>query len=144
MKILRVELRRFRGFESATILPRGHVALVGEPGAGRSNVIEGLGRVLSVESVRSGSPTELDFFGRDTTKRAEVEIVLGDLGRELEQIFLDALEVWNLVEAVVVETSEDPETIDRDHFDFVVRLCYRARWDAKQEHAEHWVDYPKY
>jgi hypothetical protein len=33
-----------RGFEAATIVPAGHIVLVGEPGAGRSDLIEALGR----------------------------------------------------------------------------------------------------
>lgn len=143
MKILRAEFRHFRGFEAATILSCGHVALVGEPGAGRSDVVEGLERVLSPEATRSRFPSELDFHNRDTAQRAEVEIVLGDLGRDLEQAFFDVLEVWNRERRDLVESEEDPEAIDRAEFDFVVRLCYRARWDAKQEQGEHWVDYPK-
>jgi hypothetical protein len=143
MRVLKAEYRRFRGFDSATITPIGHVVLVGEPGAGRSDVIEGLERVLSPDRIRGRFPSELDFFARDTKRRAEVELVIGALGRELEQVFFDMLEVWDRIDHKIVEATEDPETIDREEFEFALRLCYRATWDERQGQGEHWVDYPK-
>lgn len=143
MRILRAVFHHFRGFEHAAIVTSGHVVLVAEPGAGRSDVIEGLDRVLSPEATRSRFPSEMDFFGRDTTRRAEVEVVIGDLGRDLEQAFFDVLEVWNRPRHELVESEEDPESIDRTELDFVIRLCYRANWNSQQEQGEHWVDYPK-
>jgi putative ATP-dependent endonuclease of OLD family len=95
VRILKLEIRHFRGFEAATIVPGGHVVLAGEPGAGRSDVVEALDRVLSPDSTRGRLPTDLDFFRRDTSRRAEVEAVLGDLGEELEQVFFDHLDVWD-------------------------------------------------
>jgi hypothetical protein len=34
MRVLRLEIRHFRGFAHAVVLPRGHVLVVGEPRAG--------------------------------------------------------------------------------------------------------------
>ena len=86
MRIFRVDLRHF---------PAGHVVLVGEPGAGRTDLIEGLERVFSPEATRTRVPTELDFFRSDKSQRAEVEVVVGSLPESLEQVFLDHLEVWD-------------------------------------------------
>lgn len=116
---------------------------MGEPGAGRSDLIDALDRVLSPDFARLRVPTEFDFYNRDTSKRAEVEVTLGDLGDELEQEFLDHLEVWNREEKILVDELSDPEAIDREGYDLVVRLCYRASWVQKEETAEQWVDYPK-
>jgi hypothetical protein len=143
VRILRVDLRRFRGFDAATIFARGHVVVMAVPGAGRSDLIEGLERVFSAESLRSRSPTELDFYNRDTSVRAEVEVVLGDLGQELEQLFLDYLELWDRERGELVYELADPRLIDRRAHDLVVRLCYRAAWDEKEDQPQHWVDYPK-
>lgn len=143
MRILRVDLRRFRGFEAATVLPAGHVVLVGEPGGGRTDLIEGLERVFSPEATRARVPTELDFFRSDKSQRAEVEVVVGDLPETLEQAFLDHLEVWDRERRESVDAFADPEQIDKKKYDFIVRLCYRAVWNENEDHAEHWVDYPK-
>jgi putative ATP-dependent endonuclease of the OLD family len=143
MRMRKLEIHRFRGLEQATIVPAGHVVLVGEPGAGRSDVIEALNRVLSPDSTRGRLPTELDFFRRDTTKRAEVEVVLGALGQEMEQVFFDHLEVWDQEAGELIEQFADPASVDRDRYDLAVRLCYRASWDTKEGQAQHWVDYPK-
>jgi len=143
VRILRVDLRHFRGFDVATILPAQHVVVVGEPGAGRSDLIEGLERVFSPEATRVRLPSELDFYNRDTSLRAEVEVVIGDLRDELEQAFFDHLEVWDRDKQEIVDQLTDPDQIDRTAHDLVLRLCYRAAWDEKQEQGEHWVDYPK-
>lgn len=143
MRVLEAAFRHFRGFRETTLTPRGHVVLVGEPGAGRTDVLEGLERVLSPELTRMRAPVETDFFETDTSKRAEVELVLGDLGLELEQVFFYALEVWDRTTAKVLDELPDPDAIDRSKHELVVRLCYRATWNSDSEQGEHWVDYPK-
>jgi hypothetical protein len=143
MRILALEFRNFRGFENAVIKPSGHVALVGEPGAGRSDVIEGLERVLWPDAVRARVPTDLDFFRKDRSRRAEVELVLGDLDAELEQRFFDHLELWDREAGAIVEELGDPQLVDREKYDLAVRMCYRISWNTAEDEAEHWVDYPK-
>ena len=143
MRVYRLDIRRFRGFEAASIVPTGHVVLVGEPGAGRSDVIEGLERVLAPDSTRGRLPVELDFFRGDTDQRAEVEAVLGALGDTLEQLFFDHLEVWDREAGQLIEDLADPTEIDRVRYDLVVRTCYRASWDPKEEQGQHWVDYAR-
>jgi putative ATP-dependent endonuclease of OLD family len=143
VRVLRLKLSHFRGFEKLTIKPSGHVVLVGEPGAGRSDVAEALERVLWADSIRARTPSDLDFFGRDKSKRAEVEVVLGDLGTMLEQEFFDQLELWDREGKRIVAELGDPELIDRAEYDLTVRLCYRIRWNEAEDLAEHWVDYPK-
>ena len=57
MNIYEVSLRDFQGFDDLAFKPRSHVALVGEPRAGRSNLIEGLRRVLTSDGVRYTTPS---------------------------------------------------------------------------------------
>jgi putative ATP-dependent endonuclease of OLD family len=61
MRIARVEITRFRGFESFVLVPRKHVVVVGEPRAGRSDLIAALRRVLEPRSLAS-RPSEWDVF----------------------------------------------------------------------------------
>lgn len=141
MMIRSLELRRFRGIERLTLLPQTDLVIVGEPRAGRSTVLEGLFRALSPNGARGTLSDDLDFRGRDRGVRAEVEVVLGDLGDELSQRFFDQLEYWdNEVHQLVDELDVLEELEGHEE---VVRLCYRARWLAEHEEGEHWVDYPK-
>ena len=116
---------------------------MGEPGAGRSDFVDALERVFSPDLIRTRLPTELDFFNRETKKRAEIEVVLGDLGDELEQAFLDHLELWDRSSEGIVDELADPALIDRETYDLVVRLCYRAAWLETADQPQHWIDYPK-
>jgi hypothetical protein len=102
-----------------------------------------LTRVLSADSTRARSATELDFFGQDIRQRAEVEVTLGDLQTDGEQMFLDHLEVWDRKAADLVDELADPALIDRQQYELVVRLCYRISWIPEEDQADHWVDYAK-
>ncbi|MEE8548818.1 MAG: ATP-binding protein [Alphaproteobacteria bacterium] len=52
MRVRRLRINNFRGFEQLELKPRGHVLLLGQPGAGRSDLVDALWRVLSTESAR--------------------------------------------------------------------------------------------
>jgi putative ATP-dependent endonuclease of OLD family len=143
MRILRLDIRNFRGLRDVTIRPNGHVVLAGEPRAGRSTVVEALRRVLLPDTTRVPLTDDLDFNRRDRSLTIEIEVVLGDLGAELEQEFFDHLEPWDAEDGEVLLESSDPTELDDEDTDLVVRLCYRARWDDDGDVGEHWVDFPK-
>jgi energy-coupling factor transporter ATP-binding protein EcfA2 len=142
MKIRHLKISNFRGFERLELKPSAHVFLVGQPGAGRSDLVEALWRVLSPESTRFPLSEDLDFNRRDLSRRIEIEVVLGDLGPDLEQAFLDRLEFWNLQSQRLLEELRSEE--DEEELEHVLRLCYRAVWEADQQQAQHWVDFPKH
>lgn len=144
MYIRQLIIRQFRGFGDLTLRPKRHVVLMGEPGAGRSGVIDALSRVLDPDAIRTITTTELDFHRRNTTNPIEIEVTIGGLNSELEQNFLDNLEVWNLVTDQLVEEGETPENITGEDQEWVLRLAYRGQWLADQERCEEWVYYPKH
>ena len=144
MKVRRIEVCHFRGFKNLSLFPRDHVFLVGQPGAGRSDLIEALWRVLSPDSTRGSLVDDLDFFGRDRSKRVEIEVVLGDLGTQLEQLFLDRLEFWDAEGDNLVEELGPEDDYDEENLEPVLRLSYRAEWEEDQQQAKHWVDFPKF
>lgn len=144
MKIRLLRIANFRGFEVLELRPRGHVFLVGQPGAGRSDLVEALWRVLCAESARFPLSEDLDFFKRDLTRRIEIEVVLGKLGPHLEQAFLDRLELWDPKARELVEELSPEAEGEEGSLEHVVRLCYRAVWDTDQQQARHWVDFPKF
>jgi putative ATP-dependent endonuclease of the OLD family len=143
MRVVQINYRRFRGFRTLEIKPRGHVLLVGEPRAGRSDALEGLSRVLGYGTVRVGDPDELDFYNSDTTQRAEVEATLADLGVELEQLFFDYLEFWDVEEEALIDELDAADELDDEKVISVVRLCYRIEWDDGEGAARDWVDFSK-
>ena len=144
MQIRLIEFRHFRGFEAATIRPSGHVVLVGEQRAGRSDVVEGLTRVFLPDATRVPLTDDLDFYGRDDrSRRSEVEVILGDLGDQLTQTFFDQLEYWDWETGELIEALDDVQDLDDRDVEPVVRLCYRAAWSEEDDQADHWVDYPK-
>src|SRR5438309_3606157 len=95
MQVKSLRLVNFRGFRDAYIEPRSHVVLVGEPRAGRSDVIEALRRVFNADSTRFPLTEPLDFHAGNVARRAGVMVVIGGLGADLEQRFFDQLEVWD-------------------------------------------------
>lgn len=143
MRVLRLSITSFRGCSYLVIAPRGHVLLIGEPGAGRSDVVEALTRVLDPDSLRRRAPDELDFYQQDTTRQILIELVLGDLGNELEQYFLDRLELWDADQQTIIHELDKPERIDEPDHTFALRLRYRAEWVPEEEQARHWLEYAK-
>ncbi len=143
MQIRQIDIRHFRGFDSLRITPSGHVLLVGEPRAGRSDVVEALTRVFDPDATRAPLTEDLDFFRRGTGTRAEVEVVIGDLGVELEQRFFDQIEFWDASHGSLVPAA-GPGEVALEDWEPVVRLCYRAEWQQSEQLADHWVDFPKF
>jgi putative ATP-dependent endonuclease of OLD family len=173
MRIRQVRISAFRGWQELELRPGRHALVVGEPRAGRSDLIEALRRVLGPDSTRT-PPDEFDVYlpiqtgtdgevctdgggtgggdvpdARDDAteaapdiRRAEVEVVLADLGEALEQHFFRRLELWDRDDdALVIESTA--EQLDKDRHELVLRLCYRLRWNPEERVGEHWVDYPK-
>jgi predicted ATP-dependent endonuclease of OLD family len=84
-------MQRFRGFADATLLTDGSVALVGEPRAGRTDVITALRRVLEPRSTASRvDPLDvhrpLPPASGDGPPLTEVEVTLTELGPAIEQL----------------------------------------------------------
>jgi putative ATP-dependent endonuclease of the OLD family len=150
MRIARLQITRFRGFESFVLIPREHVVIVGEPRAGRSDLIAALRRVLEPRSILS-RPSEWDVFrplpdpsssdadddyGTDVAMTS-IEISLLDLPDETEQALQERLE---LLDPTSGELADEDETDDAE---LGVRLRYCLRYDPDEEGLEHWIEYPK-
>lgn len=145
MYIRQLNVKYFRGFTDIEIKPKSHVVLMGEPGAGRSDLINAISKVLDPDIIRAGGTTELDFYQRNTAVPIEISIIIGGLGPDLEQDFIDLLEVWNTLAGQLIEESETPEggSIGVNQ-EWVLRLAYRGKWLADQERCDEIIYYPKY
>lgn len=143
MHVRELHMKGFRGFSDLHVRPQGHVVVMGEPGAGRSDLIEALARVLDADTSRTRITTELDFWNRNTSEPIQIAVTLGELGDDLEQDFFDHLELWDRNEDSLLEEAEDVEDNDKDQYEWVLRLEYRARWLDDEERCEEWVFYCK-
>jgi hypothetical protein len=161
MRVVELHIENFRGWADLTLKPAGHLLVVGEPRAGRTDLIEALRRVLDPDLTRT-PPDELDVLqpgpagpgghgqevgasgdgGQDAVRDALIEVTLGDLGDDLEQHFYQHLELWDR-DACELVTEAVPGEVDQERHALVLRLCYRLRWNPSEGTGEHWVDYPK-
>lgn len=97
MRVARVRLHLFRGYAEQVIMPSRHAVVVGEPRAGRSDLIMGLRRALDPRSW-SRTPDLSDVHRPAPAPRegaadgeTVVEVTLVELGGDLEQDLNDRL-----------------------------------------------------
>ena len=144
MYIQELVIRNFRGFSEIPIKPNGNVVLMGEPGAGRSDLIKALSKVLDPDLIRTGNTTELDFHQGNTNLPIEISVTIGGLGQDLEQDFLDYLEVWDTQTGDLIDESESSEEVSGEDREWVLRIAYYGQWINDLERCEDIVYYPKY
>ena len=149
MRIARVQITRFRGFESFILHPRENVVVVGEPRAGRSDLVAAFRRVLEPRSVMM-RPSEWDVFRplpeppsldddevETATPSTSVEISLVELADETEQVLQDRLELLSPT------TGELAGVDENDGAELGIRLRYCLPYDPDEEQLKHWIEYPK-
>lgn len=134
--ISRIRVQLFRGFEAAEFHIAGHVAIVGEARAGRSDLLLALRRVLHPRST-SGRVDPLDIHQPSTGELTEVEVSLTDLGDDLEQLLDARLELLDPPTGLPASQGGVDQPV------LGVRLCYRARHDNETDTGEHWVDWAR-
>lgn len=95
MRVVHLWLGKFRCFSNLELYPRAHVGLIGPPGCGRSTVVDALSLVLDPNSLRNSHVDDFDFNARNLGEPIVIEVVLAELGEELEQHFLTFTEPWD-------------------------------------------------
>ena len=86
MKILRLDVTNFTVLKNAGMVPSGDVVLVSEPGSGRISCMEGIKRSQACDLRRMDPPEDSDISIRDTNRRFEGEVTLGELWQELGDV----------------------------------------------------------
>jgi hypothetical protein len=112
MYVARVGLHRFRGYADQVIMPTRHAVVVGEPRAGRSDLIMGLRRALDPRSW-SRTPDLSDLYrsaakpaGEASDGETVVEVTLLGLGGDLEQDLDDRLELIDPATGLAAEEEQ--------------------------------------
>jgi hypothetical protein len=139
--VARVQLKRFRGFAEQVILPGSHAAVVGEPRAGRSDLITGLRRTLDPRSwSRSPDLSDLHRAAGNSDDAAlpetVVEVTLLGLGPDLEQDLDDRLE---LISPTTGLPATEEQAADGQ---LGVRVRYRVFFDEALGEYDHAWEYP--
>ena len=161
VRITRLQLTDFRGWQRLDLRPRGHVLLAGVPRAGRSDIIAAIARVLDsgAKGLRltdlhqqithaSAGPVAASPGGSDVAGKApavvdvvraelaEVEVTLADLDPEVEQLFDGFLEPLDPSGAASTDESVDPSLPQ------CVRLTGRVTYDSVTEELTAIVYFP--
>lgn len=141
MLINRVRVTNFRGWVDLDLRPRGHALVIGEPRAGRSDLIAALTRVLDPRSTRM-QPTTGDIHQDMSTgavvmaKFAEVEVTLARLPVDVE------LEADGALEPLSADGTVDGSGNANPAAPLGLRLTYRVSYDAITDSLDHRVFYP--
>jgi|GEM_PF-2110721 len=109
MQLRRVSITRFRGIENLVLHPGRFTVLIGPNNSAKTTILEALDLLLHHGIGRPRlSPTELDYYGRDTADAFRIEAVLGDLPADLTADVVDHLEGWrSRDQAVLAEPDGD-------------------------------------
>ncbi len=137
--IRHVSVSRFRGFNAFQAVLQRNAVLVGEPGAGRSDLLEAIARVLDPDTLRSRRGSELDFHDLDTSQEAHVEVTIADLGPTTTAAFTRYLEIWDFQADALIRALPPGQVRDADRHELAVRLGYRLWLEDDQIHeALYW------
>ncbi|MEU3642922.1 hypothetical protein AB0E59_06005 [Lentzea sp. NPDC034063] len=146
MRVTRLVISGFRGWDNLDLRPVGHVLLAGVPRAGRSDVIAALVRVLDPDTARSPSVADLRQHveapvpgeSQVTTRAevAEIEVTLSDLDPDAQQLFDGCLEPLDLSGAASDDLDANPFT------PLCVRLAYRLTYDSDADVLDTVTYYP--
>jgi putative ATP-dependent endonuclease of OLD family len=129
MKIRRLTVRRFRGIEELEFLPSSRNVLVGTNNAGKSTILEALDLALHSGLGRPRpSPSEVDYYDRDPSTGFLIEVVIGELSRELLADAAEGLEGWR------AETHEVVPEVDGPGLEACLRLRVRGTSDLDFVH----------
>lgn len=152
MRIVRLDIERFRSIGRAALFPAAHNVYLGPNNIGKTAILEALNLLLNPEiGTRSRVIDENDFYRREYrpappvaeatgdapgTSAAppvlRIEAVISGLSDDDIEQFSSVLVPWNATQAVVVESSQEGE----DPFakaEPAVRPCFEAWYDEEED-----------
>lgn len=138
--IRHVLIENFRGFEELSTPIRRMALVAGEPGAGRSDLIEALIRTLDPDYLRSRRADDLDFHQLDTSREVRVEVAVGRLSDAARIAYSQHIELWDVRDEKLIPELAIGETRDPDRHREVVRFGYRLVLgdDGLPEERRYW------
>lgn len=139
--IRHIGIQNFRGFREISTPLRSHAVFVGEPGAGRSDLLEAVVRTLDPYWLGGNRGTDLDLHGLDRTAAATVEITLGGLTEDIRSALFTHLEFWDTFDEAVVTTLPAGSPPEGERHEWIVRVAYRLAIEDGQ--ASETIYYPK-
>ena len=141
MLITQIRVTNFRGWDDLDLRPRGHAVVIGEPRAGRSDLITALTRVLNPSSTRMQPTTgdihqDMSSGTQVMAEYAEVQVTLAELPADVE------LEADGALEPLLPDGTVDESGAANPGAPLGLRLAYRVSYDAATDSPDHRVFYP--
>lgn len=139
MRVVKVDIRNFRGIRTGTILLPKNAVFVGDNNAGKSTILEALDLVLGPERLaRVAVIDEHDFYGgayvdgERNPVQIFIEVVIVDLQEEQLRHFRDHLEWWNstdnrLIDGPPAEQTDDAQVVP------ALRVAFQGEYDAEED-----------
>ncbi len=116
MRVRRLTIERFRGYESFAWCPQDRNLILGPNGSGKSTILEALDWLFDPGWGRPRpAPRMEDYWRRNPTPGYRIEAVLGDLSQPDLAAFDDHLEGWRTTDETLVAEpgGEGIETVVR-------------------------------
>lgn len=142
MKVVRLDIKNFRGIKAATLFFNGHTLIVGPNNVGKSTVCEALELVLGVDRLKRFPPVEeFDFYNAKYLDRSQdspqpipidIEVVLVELSDELALLCVGQTESWHSKEQRLLGSGE-AGMVDKEHVVECLRIATHAYYDPEED-----------
>ncbi len=115
MRIESVRIQNFRSFSDETIDFNPYTCLLGENGAGKSNVLHALNLLFRDPQYPGGDPATLreeDFHNKNTDEPVQITVRFGDLSQDAQDDFSDYCRQGKLVVSAVAKFNASTGTAE--------------------------------
>jgi putative ATP-dependent endonuclease of the OLD family len=140
MRVVRITVERFRGFENLEVYPRDHLLVIGEPRAGRTTLVDAARAVLDPAFTRA-RPSLWDVYRPLTAPGADgsyplttVELAIVGLDATSSQTLDRRLELLDPATGEIASAATPGPVMG-------VRVRYCLRLNPDDESLDHWVEY---
>jgi putative ATP-dependent endonuclease of OLD family len=140
MQIRRLRMENFRSVASGEVMFKNHTVLIGGNSVGKSTVCEALDLLLGPDRLSRANPiNEHDFHRRaylgddGEPIKVELEVVLTDLGTELEAKYRAHREYWDTENETLLDEEDEPEHTDLDYVIPALRIVFEGIYDKEED-----------
>ncbi|MCW8451799.1 ATP-dependent nuclease [Legionella quinlivanii] len=139
MRIIKANIKNFRGIKSGEFFFPKHGVLVGDNNTGKSTVLEAIDLVLGPDRMRKVPVIdEHDFYAGDYLNTENepieifIEVIISELSQAQETYFKNNIEWWDSENNTLL-TQPPAEATDSEHTQSVVRVSFSGKYNAEDD-----------
>lgn len=139
MRIIKVNIKNFRGIKSGEFFFPKHGVLVGDNNTGKSTVLEAIDLVLGPDRMRKIPVIdEHDFYAGDYLNTEVepieifIEVIISELSQAQETHFKSNIEWWDSENNTLL-TKPPAEATDSEHTQSVIRVSFTGKYDIEED-----------